>query len=152
MKPAAAKPKKTFHTRSGSYLITIKTKQFAFSDTGFLTYYPDRISLQVFTTGKPVLQMKIYTDEDNICVQKVCKYKHGFNKFYLTDAYPDTLIENLLMMRPIMKGRNLEKTSDGFIQRIDGEDYDIRYEVKGSDLIFKDTKNRLILKLKELKQ
>lgn len=153
MKQAAERlPKKETKIRSGSYLITIKTKKFAFSDTGFLTHYPDKIDLQVFTAGKPVLEMKVYTDEDNICVQNVCKYKHGFNRFYLSGAYPDTLIENILQMRPIMNGKNLKKTEKGFTQKITADTYDISYSVTGHNLRFKDSKNRLILKLKELEK
>ena len=135
-----------------SYLITIKTKRFAFSDTGFLIYDPDRILLQIFTAGKPVLEMKVSTDEDNICVQKLCKYKHGFNRYYLSPDYPDTLIEHVLQRQPIMHAVGLKRLEDGFVQHIETPAYAIDYSVRGGDVRFKDRINHILLKLKELHQ
>ncbi|RUM67001.1 MAG: hypothetical protein DSZ05_03410, partial [Sulfurospirillum sp.] len=93
---------------SSPYKVTMKTKKFSFSDTGFMNIYDNLINLQVFSMGKAVLDMRVSLKDDEICTGKLCNTKHGFNQTFLTGAYPDTLIENVLQRKPIMGGKNLK--------------------------------------------
>ncbi len=134
---------------STSYKVTMKTKKFAFSDTGFLVKYDDMIRLNILAMGKPVLDLKV-KQSDDICVGSLCNTKNGFNQSFLVSSYPDDLIENVLNKKPIFEGKNLQKTKSGFIQNIISGDYDIKYQISKNGIYFKDRKNRIIMKLREL--
>ena len=132
------------------YRVTMKTKKFAFSDTGFLNIYDNLINLQVFTMGKPTLDLVVRLNEDEICVGSLCNTKHGFNQTFLSGAYPDTLVENVLQRRPILGGKNLKKTSNGFLQKIETKAYLIKYKIWPGNIYFKDAKNGIIMILRRL--
>ncbi len=134
---------------SKSYVTTFKTKKFAFSDAGFLKSRNGRTDLQIFAVGKPLMKLKILPSDD-ICVNQLCNTKHGFNQSYLSGAYPDNLLENVLHARPIFNSQNLKETTNGFMQRIKGARYDIKYKIVPGMIYFKDVKNKIIIKLKAL--
>jgi hypothetical protein len=137
--------------KSTSYKVTMKTKKFAFSDTGFLVKYSNSMHLNVLAMGKSVLDLKIKKDEDDICVGSLCNTKHGFNQSFLVGSYPDDFIENVLQKKPIFGGKHLTKTSTGFVQKIICDRYGIKYQVTNKGLYFKDKKNNILIKLRELK-
>ena len=134
---------------SKSYVTTLKTKKFAFSDAGFLKSEEGRTDLQIFAVGKPLLKLKIL-ESDDICVNQLCNTKHGFNQSYLSGAYPDDLLENVLHARPIFNSQNLKETTNGFMQRIENSQYNIKYKIVPGMIYFKDVKNKIIIKLKAL--
>jgi hypothetical protein len=127
----------------------MKTKRFAFSDTGFLVKHSDMLRLNILAMGKPILDLKV-KNSDDICVGSLCNTKHGFNQSFLVDEYPDTLIENVLNKRPIFDGQNKRVTKTGFVQKITTGSYDIKYQVSGENIYFKDRKNRILIKLKRI--
>ena len=130
--------------------VTMKTKKFAFSDTGFMNLYDNMINLQVFSMGKAVLDMTVSLNDDEICVGSLCNTKHGFNQTFLTGEYPDTLVENILQSKPIMGGKNLKKMTKGFIQKIMTAEYGIKYKIWPGNVYFKDVKNNIIIKIRKL--
>ncbi len=134
---------------SKSYVTTFKTKKFAFSDAGFLKTQGGRTDLQIFAAGKPLMKLKILPSDD-ICVNQLCNTKHGFNQSYLSGAYPDNLLENVLHAKPIFNSQNLKETTNGFMQRIKGSQYNIKYKIMPGMIYFKDVKNKIIIKLKAL--
>ncbi len=135
---------------SKSYKVTMKTKKFAFSDTGFLVKSNKMLRLNVLAMGKPVLDLKV-KNSDDICVGSLCNTKHGFNQSFLVSEYPDELIGNVLQGEPIFEGKNLKETTNGFIQRIKTDKYNIKYQTSKGSIYFKDKQNKIIMKLKELK-
>ncbi|MCH9813898.1 MAG: hypothetical protein K0U47_08155 [Epsilonproteobacteria bacterium] len=136
---------------SKSYKVTMKTKKFAFSDTGFLVQSKDQIRLNVLAVGKSVLDLKIKKSDD-ICVGSLCNTKHGFNQSFLSGDYPDDLTEKVLLGKPILSGKNLTKTATGFIQQIKDKNFNIKYQTAKGSIYFKDGQNKIIIKLKELKK
>jgi hypothetical protein len=134
---------------STSYKVTMKTKRFAFSDTGFLVKHSDMLRLNILAMGKPVLDLKV-KNSDDICVGSLCNTKHGFNQSFLVEEYPDALIENVLNKRPIFDGQNKRVTKTGFVQKITTGSYDIKYQVSSENIYFKDRKNRILIKLKRI--
>ena len=86
-----------------------------------------------------------------ICVSEGCMSKQGFNEEYLNAAYPDELLQNILLSQEIFDGRNRVKTLDGFAQNINNEDVNITYTVSSNSMQFKDRKNRIIFKIKDIK-
>jgi len=134
-------------SNSKSYVTTFKTKQFSFSDAGFMRQEDGVIDLQILALGKPLLKMTISED---VCVDHFCRTKQEFNENYLSPDYPHDLINNVLTSQPIFGGENLRKTSNGFLQRIQSPLYDIKYKITPGSIYFKDLKNGIIIKLREL--
>ena len=134
-------------SNSRSYVTTLKTKKFSFSDAGFMRNENGAIDLQIFAVGKPILKLKISSD---VCVNHNCITKREFNEKYLSSSYPEDLINNVLTSSTIMDGKNLKKTTNGFMQRIKEDDYDIKYKIAPGSIYFKDLKNRIIIKLRAI--
>ncbi len=134
---------------SKSYKITMKTKKFAFSDTGFLVKADDMIRLNILAMGNPVLDLKVKKSDD-VCVGSLCNTKLGFNQSFLSGEYPESLIENVLNKKPIFDGKNLIKTKNGFVQKVESKNYKIKYQISRGSIYFKDSKNKILMKLKEL--
>ena len=130
-----------------SYVTTFKTKQFSFADTGFMREENGVIDLQILALGKPLLTLKI---ADDICVDHFCRTKEEFNANYLSRYYPEDLINQVLMAQPIMEKKGYRETSNGFLQRIKAPHYDIKYKITPGSIYFKDLKNGIIIKLREL--
>lgn len=148
----AAKPRfpKSKLIASVPYRVTMKTKKFAFSDTGFVNRYDNMINLQILSMGKPVLDLVIRLDESKICTDKICYTKHAFNRAFLSSDYPDSLIENVLQSEPIVGGKELKKTTNGFMQKIATKAYVIKYKIWPGNIYFKDIKNGIIIRLRKL--
>jgi hypothetical protein len=100
--------------------------------------------------GKSVLDLKVKKDEDDVCVGSLCNTKHGFNQSFLDGRYPDEFIENILLKKPIFNGKHLTKTKTGFIQKIVCERFGIKYQVTNKGTYFKDKKNNILIKLREI--
>ncbi len=139
---------KNRNIKSKTYLITIKTKNLKFSDIGFLNKNRDYLNLQIFSAGNLIFNIEIYT---KICVNKNCFSKRDFTNLYLAKVYPQTLFENVLQKKPILESRNLEKIEGGFKQEIKDSNYNIKYKIEKNNISFRDKKNRILIKLRELK-
>ena len=135
--------------KSESYLITIKIKNMAFNDTGFLKYANHYTELQLFDLSNLVLDIKI---SDNICINSHCLSKNEFNRRFLSPLYPKTLLENVLNKKPIFKKVGYQKTKDGFLQIIDKKNLHIKYIIRDDKLYFKDFSNHFLIKLKRIKE
>lgn len=134
-------------SNSKSYVTTLKTQKFSFSDTGFMKLEEGIIDLQILALGKPLLKLKI---SDDVCVDHHCRTKQEFNENYLSADYPYDLINNVLTSQPIFGGENIKRTSNGFMQRIKSPLYDIKYKISPGSIYFKDMQNKIIIKLREL--
>ncbi len=130
--------------------ITMKTKKFAFSDTGFYKSNDKLIQIQAYSTGVAVANMKFYKNSDSVCVGYKCTNRKYFNDNFLSKYYPNKLIVNILSAKPIMGAENLTKSADGFTQNIKTAEYDITYRVTSNSIYFKDRLNRILIKLKDL--
>jgi N12 class adenine-specific DNA methylase len=75
--------------------------------------------------------------------------KRSFNEEYLHSAYPEDILQNVLLGKAIYDGKNKVKTDDGFEQNIQNADVDISYKVTSNAVFFKDKKNAILLKLKD---
>jgi len=135
-------------SNSKSYVTTLKTQKFSFSDAGFMKNEEGVIDLQILALGKPLLKLKI---SDDVCVDHHCRTKQEFNENYLSADYPYDLINNVLNSQPIFGGENMKKTSNGFMQRIKAPLYDIKYKISPGSIYFKDMQNKIIIKLRELR-
>ncbi len=139
---------KTPITSSQSYLVTIKNKQIAISDTGFLNYGKEYINLQIFSIGAVLFNLEI---NENVCVDGRCTDKIEFNNRFFEHPHYETMINDILAMQPLYEGKNKVNVEGGFMQEIDFPNSHIIYRVQNKSLYFKDSKNGILIRLKELK-
>lgn len=131
-----------------SKIIIIKTKELKFADLGYIRSKGDALELELFVAGKSAF--KVAFDRD-ICTHDGCMSRSAFNEKYLNAAYPDELLQNILLAKPIYEGVYMRKTSDGFMQELQNSSVDIFYSVNASEIYFRDKKNKILIKIKESK-
>ena len=64
--------------------------------------------------------------------------------------YPDNTLENIFRGKPLFNGIGLEKKGTKFTQKVAKEDkYNIEYTVLNNEIIFRDTINSILIKVKK---
>jgi len=136
-------------TSSETYVITIKNKQIALSDTGFINQGKDYTNVQIFSAGSVLFNLEIMGN--NICLDGRCMDKLAFNQQFFQEEHYSGLMQEIIAKQPIYERKNLKQTSNGFEQELELSNSHIVYKVEGSNLTFRDTKNGIVLRLKQLK-
>ena len=134
------------HTKTK--IVIIKSPKLKFADVGFIRNSADAIELELFSAGVAIEKISI---NHFICVGAGCMSKQGFNKNYLSQYYPNDLLQNILLAKPIFKTKNLVKIAGGFEQKIKTKNVNIKYKVTKKVTYFKDIKNKIIFKIKDTK-
>ena len=137
------------YEQSEPKIIIIKTQKLKFADIGYLQHSGDALSLELFMAGKSA---KIITINHLVCIDEGCMSRSAFNEEYLNATYPEHLLQNILLGRTIYNGENLYKNRDGFEQNIDNENVSIKYRVNAKEIFFKDRKNSIIFKIKDINE
>ena len=135
-------------TLKESVVVTIKSPKLKFNDIGYLLIEGERLKLQLYSVGKCVEEFEI---NHLVCTQAGCMSKSAFNQEYLSGAYEDDFLQNILLRKPLFGGKNLLRTKDGFQQHCVNDTYDITYRVAKEKLYFKDSKNRILIKIKTMR-
>jgi hypothetical protein len=130
-----------------SKLISIKCPKIKFSDLGFIRNSGDTIEMELFMAGKSIEKITI---NHLICSSEGCMLKSSFNEEYLYKYYPDDILQNILLSKEIYKGKNRKNTNYGFEQYIKDENVDIKYKVDFKTTYFKDRKNKILIKIKDI--
>jgi len=136
----------TNYEQTKTKVIIIKSPKIKFADIGYLRNSEEKIELELFIAGKCIDKISV---NHLVCVSDGCMSKSSFNKEYLSAEYPDDLLQNILLGMPIYEGKNRIKTKDGFEQKIDEGQVEIRYSVTPHAIVFKDKKNSIIFTLKD---
>lgn len=131
-----------------SCLIVIKTPKLKFADLGYLRRNTDEVRADLFVAGQLVQSVEVGR---RVCVDDGCLSKSEFNEEYLHASYPDDLILNVLLGRPIFEKASLQKTEGGFIQTLKSNEYNIVYKVEYGKTYFKDRQNRFLIKISKTK-
>ncbi len=135
-------------TRSEAYIITIKNKQIALSDTGFINHGNHYDSIQIFSAGNVLFHLEMMGNY--ICLDGQCLDKLAFNHhFFQAEHYPE-LIEDIMAQKPIYDGKFLRQTPQGFEQELIFETSHILYKVENARSSFKDTQNGILIRLRPL--
>jgi len=131
-----------------SAFIVMKTPKFKYADMGFITT-ASTVNVEIYGAGQPLMSLEI--NGMNVCMSTFkCLEKKDFNAEVLSSSYPDTLLENIFRAKPIFNKENLVKTKDGFSQKLTKDnEYDISYSIKGNQRIFRDTLNKILIKVRE---
>lgn len=135
-------------TSSETYVITIKNKQIALSDTGFINQGKDYTNVQIFSAGSVLFNLEIMGN--NICLDGRCLDKLAFNQQFFQEEHYAGLMQEIIAKQPIYEKKNLKQTSNGFEQELELSNSHLVYKVEGSNLTFRDTKNGIVLRLKQL--
>ena len=125
----------------------IKTPTFRFFDVGYIKHNKEEVTLELFSAGNLV---EHFTIGSFVCTSKGCITKERFNREFLVESYPEELLLNILMAKPIFNKKNIQKTKNGFLQKIETKEYSIFYRVEKTKLYFKDTRNKILIKLKDI--
>ncbi len=129
-------------------IIIIKSLKMKFADVGYIRSSDKAIELELFVAGKPIEK---FTINHLICTSEGCMSKSGFNSDYLSSSYPDDILQNILLGNEIYDAKNKIITEDGFTQKISTKSVDIMYRVNPKEIFFKDVKNKIIFKIKDIK-
>jgi len=135
------------YERNETKVIILKSPKIKFADTGYIRSTDKSIALEMFVAGQRVETIEI---NHLICIKSGCMSKSGFNAEYLHSSYPRDLLQNVLLGRVIYEGKNLVRTPEGFEQMIESSDVDIVYKKTVQQIYFKDRKNKILLKIKDL--
>jgi len=132
-----------------SAFIVMKTATFKYADMGFISNSPSKINVEIYGAGQPLMNLEI--NAMNVCMSTFqCMEKKDFNEKVLYVSYPETLLENIFRAKPIFDKKNVIENKDGFSQKLTKEnEYDISYSVKGNQRIFRDTLNKILIKVRE---
>ena len=135
------------YKQTRSKLIIIKSPKIKFADLGYVRNSETDVELELFMAGRCIKKIKI---NKLICVDEGCMTRGSFNEEYLSASYPDNLFQHIVLGMPIYNLQNLKNTQEGFSQKIKNKDVDIKYKVNSKQIFFKDKKNNIIFKIKEL--
>jgi len=137
--------------KANLYIVTIKSKKLKFNDYAVIKRYSNNsIHLKIYNAGNLIEEIKI---DSKICTKKGCVNKKEFNKKYFVSYYPDDLLKNVILKKPIFNSKNLIKKDKGFIQKVYKKNcYDIIYIVNNSEVFFKDKINKILIKIKEINE
>ena len=136
------------YEKNESSLIIIKTPQIKFADLGYIRKNRDEVRVDLFTAGQLIQSIEI---NNIVCVDDGCLTKSAFNTDYLHPSYPDDLLLDVLLARPIFDKASLEKTEMGFIQKLKSTEYNIVYRIENGNIYFKDKLNGLLIKISKTK-
>ena len=134
------------HTKSK--IIIIKSPKIKFADLGYVRSTGTAVELELFMAGRAIKKIQI---NKLICVDGACMTRGGFNEDYLSEYYPSNILQHILLGMPIYDEDNVVMNEDGFTQKIKNKNVDIKYKVNNKQIFFKDKKNKIIFKIKELK-
>jgi len=132
-----------------SAFIVFKTTSMKYADMGFIKNSSSKLQVEMYAAGQPLVSIEI--NALNVCMSTFeCMEKKDFNEKVLSSSYPDTVLENIFRGKPIFSSENLEKNADGFTQKIQKKDlYDITYTVVSGERKFRDTINKILIKVRE---
>ncbi len=136
------------YEQTDSKIFIIKSPKLRFADLAYVRHTKNDLEVELFVAGRVIKKIDI---NHLVCVDEGCMRKSSFNKEYLNEHYPDDLLQNVILGHKIYAGKNSTKLSDGFTQKIQTQDVDIDYRVFSGVISFKDRKNRIIFKIKDVK-
>jgi len=139
------------YSKQESILIVFKTPTFKHADLGFMYENADDMKVEIYSNGQAIMALEI--GKENICMSLFeCMDKKSFNQNVLSKYYPEDILSHIFRGEKIFTGKNLVKTRNGFTQTLmKAGEYNINYSVLNKQIIFRDTINDILIKVKRLK-
>lgn len=137
------------YVRQNAAFIVFKTPTFKYADMGFIYENKEEIKAEIYGSGQALMTLKI--SQRTVCMSLLeCMSKSSFNKEILSSVYPEDILENIFRGKPVFNGFGLERKGEGFTQKIIKKDkYNIDYTVLNNQIIFRDTINMILIKVKK---
>ncbi|MEA3419883.1 MAG: hypothetical protein U9Q90_10865 [Campylobacterota bacterium] len=132
-----------------SALIVWKSPAFRYADMGFISDDGKNLKVEIYGSGSALMRLKI--DGNSICMSQFqCMSKERFNRELLSTYYPTEILENIFRGKPVFSSRNIIKKRNGFTQDIlNKNEFSIHYEVLNNRIIFRDTINKIFIKVQK---
>ena len=140
------------YVKQESVFIVFKTPSFKHADLGFLYENSDEMKVEIYGSGQALVSLEI--TEENICMSLLqCMPKKRFNADVLSAYYPDDLLGHIFRGEEVFGGEGLTNTRNGFTQNIENEGkYNIHYSVLNKQILFRDTINEILIKVKRIEK
>jgi len=137
------------YLKENSAFIVFKTPTFKYADMGFVYENSSEVKAEIYGSGQAVMSLRI--SGDSVCMSLLaCMSKKKFNQQILAADYPDMVLEHIFRGKPVFLGQNMNKTRNGFTQNIvKPNKYNIHYSVLNNEIIFRDTINKILIKIKK---
>lgn len=133
-----------------SVFITFKTPSFKYADLGFLYQGDESVKAELYGSGQALFSLEMR--DESICMSLMqCMSQKSFNQEVLSPHYPDALLEKIFRGQKLFEGENVTNTRNGFTQKIVKQDkYNIHYTVFNKQIVFRDTINNILIKIKRI--
>ena len=137
------------YVEQNAAFIMFKTPTFKYADMGFIYENKEEIKVEIYGSGQALMSLEI--SETSVCMSSLeCMSKSTFNKEVLYSMYPQDTLENIFRGKALFDGIGLETKGNGFTQKIVKKDkYNIDYRVLNNQVIFHDTINAILIKVKK---
>ena len=137
------------YVEQNSAFIMFKTPTFRYADMGFIYDNGKEMKVEIYSSGQALMSLEI--SESSVCMSLLeCMSKSAFNNEVLNSMYPEDTLENIFRGRKIFNGAGMETKGNGFTQKIIKSDkYNIEYSVLNNQIIFHDTINTILIKVKK---
>jgi len=138
------------YTKQESVFIVFKTPTFRHADLGFIYENKEEIKVEIYSSGQAVMSLEI--SQSNVCMSLLkCMRKKSFNQKILSATYPESILNNIFQGKVIFAGLNVKQTRNGFTQKLmETNKYNINYSVLNNQILFRDTINDILIKVKRL--
>jgi hypothetical protein len=137
------------YLKENAALIVFKTPTFRYADMGFIYENSDEVKVEIYGNGQALMTLKM--TQNSVCMSLLeCMSKKSFNQKVLNRYYPEEVLDDIFRGKPIFSAKHLKKKSNGFTQTIVNENkYNIHYSVLKHEIIFRDTINTILIKVKK---
>jgi len=138
------------YSKQESVFIVFKTPALKYADLGFIYENSDEMKVEMYSSGQAVMALEI--SASSVCMSFLqCMGKKSFNEKVLSRYYPTTILDHIFKGQEIFSGQNRIKRRNGFTQTlVDEGKYNINYSVLNKQIIFRDTINDILIKVKRI--
>ncbi len=138
------------YEKQESLFIVFKTPAYRYADLGFIYHNAEEIKVEMYTNAQALMSMEI--DAERICFSMLeCLEKQRFHREVLSPYYPSDTLEQIFRGKAVFGGKGIQQRRNGFTQKLyQREKYKIDYTVLTNEVVFRDTINQIVIKLKRL--
>ncbi len=133
-----------------SAMIVLKTPAMRYADMGFIYESPSEIKVEIYGSGQALFALRI--TPKSVCTSRfACLDRKSFNVRMLSRYYPEDTIERIFRAKPLFNGKSVVKKRNGFTQKLFAPGkYNIQYAVLNNETVFRDTINKIVIKIKRM--
>ncbi len=121
--------------------MSVRSPLININDAGFIELDKNRITVQIYSAGASILELKI--SGDKVCFNKACQSEARFNERLFNSRFYNGLLADILNKKPIFSG-------DGVSQKEGCEIYQnyskVQYCANQNEVRFTSPKTKIIIK------